>query len=131
MKNTKFIKKMARVMLTILAIMVFTTVTAASASAAEVGVTTELRAGQLSPITLSAGNTGTGVDEVDSMFENFYAFISGILHIVGALITLYGLLQIGMSVSQHDPSQRMQGFLFLAGGVIILFSPEILTMIQG
>lgn len=131
MKNTKFIKKMARVMLTILAIMVFATVTATSASAAEASARTELRASRLSHITLSAGNNGTGVDEIDSMFDNTYDFIAGVLRFVGIIVCAFGILQLALSVSAHDSTQRIQGFLALATGIIILFSPEILNFIRG
>lgn len=31
----------------------------------------------------------------------------------------------------HDPSQRSNGFLTLAGGIVITFSKEILTLITG
>jgi hypothetical protein len=34
-----------------------------------------------------------------------------------------------MSFQSHDPSQRSQGFLCLAGGLIIVFAKSILTAI--
>ena len=41
----------------------------------------------------------------------------------------------GVSVSiilkSHDPSQRANGFLTLAGGVVITFAKEILNLITG
>ena len=36
-----------------------------------------------------------------------------------------------LSLKSHDPSQRANGFLTLAGGVIITFAKEILTLITG
>ena len=32
---------------------------------------------------------------------------------------------------KHDPSQRSNGFLTLAGGIVITFAKEILTLITG
>ena len=33
----------------------------------------------------------------------------------------FGIVQIGLSLKSHDPSQRANGFLTLAGGVVITF----------
>ena len=41
----------------------------------------------------------------------------------------FGIVQVGLSLKSHDPSQRANGFLTLAGGVIITFAKEILTLI--
>ena len=43
----------------------------------------------------------------------------------------FGIVQIGFSLKSHDPSQRANGFLTLAGGVVITFAKEILTLITG
>ena len=37
----------------------------------------------------------------------------------------------GLSFQSHDPSQRSNGFLTLAGGVVITFAKEILNLIVG
>ena len=39
-------------------------------------------------------------------------------------------VQVGLSLKSHDPSQRSNGFLTLAGGVIITFAKEILDLIM-
>ena len=44
---------------------------------------------------------------------------------------IFGIVQVGLSLKSHDPSQRANGFLTLAGGVIITFAKEILTLITG
>lgn len=41
------------------------------------------------------------------------------------------IVQVGLSFQSHDPSQRSNGFLTLAGGVIITFAKEILNLIVG
>ena len=43
----------------------------------------------------------------------------------------FGIVQVGLSLKSHDPSQRANGFLTLAGGIIITFAKEILTLITG
>ena len=37
--------------------------------------------------------------------------------------------EVGLSLQSHDPSQRSQGFLTLAGGLVITFAKEILDLI--
>ena len=51
--------------------------------------------------------------------------------IVGMILLGFGIVQVGLSLKSHDPSQRANGFLTLAGGVIITFAKEILTLITG
>ena len=55
----------------------------------------------------------------------------GLVRAVGMIMLGFGILQIGLSLKSHDPSQRANGFLTLAGGVVITFAKEILTLITG
>ena len=43
----------------------------------------------------------------------------------------FGIVQIGLSLKPHEPTQRGNGFLTLAGGVVITFAKEILNLIVG
>jgi len=47
------------------------------------------------------------------------------------MILGFGIVQIGLSFKSHDPTQRANGFLTLAGGVVITFTKEILNLIAG
>ena len=58
-------------------------------------------------------------------------FIFGLIRAIGMILLGFGIVQIGLSLKSHDPSQRANGFLTLAGGVIITFAKEILTLIAG
>ena len=51
--------------------------------------------------------------------------------IFGLILLGFGIVQVGLSLKSHDPSQRANGFLPLAGGIIITFAKEILTLITG
>lgn len=73
----------------------------------------------------------TGVTEVDTMLNNLSSLITGIVKVIGGVLCIYGILQVGMSFTSHDPSQRIQGLMCIAGAIIIFFSPEILAAIQG
>jgi len=63
--------------------------------------------------------------------NNLSNFIFGFIRAIGLIILGFGIVQIGLSLKSHDPSQRANGFLTLAGGIIITFTREILTLITG
>ena len=64
-------------------------------------------------------------------YNNFSNFIFGLIRAVGMIILGFGIVQIGMSLKSHDPSQRANGIMTLAGGVVITFAKEILSVITG
>ena len=51
--------------------------------------------------------------------------------IFGLILLGWGIVQVGLSFQSHDPSQRSNGFLTLAGGIVITFAKEILNLIVG
>ena len=55
----------------------------------------------------------------------------GLIRAVGMIIMGFAVVQIGLSLKFHDPTQRANGFLTLAGGVVITFAKEILNLITG
>lgn len=63
--------------------------------------------------------------------NNLSDFIFGVIRAIGLILLGFGIVQVGMSLKSHDPSQRATGFLTLAGGVIITFAKEILNLITG
>ena len=63
--------------------------------------------------------------------NNLSQFIFGLIRAIGMILLGFGIVQVGLSLKSHDPSQRANGFLTLAGGIIITFTKEILTMITG
>lgn len=62
-----------------------------------------------------------------SVINNLSDFIFGLIRAVGLILLGWGIVQVGLSLQ----SQRSNGFLTLAGGVIITFAKEILTLITG
>lgn len=77
--------------------------------------------------------SGTIVFATDPLgvINNLSEFIFGLIRAVGMIILAFGIVQVGMSLKSHDPSQRANGFLTLAGGVVITFAKEILNLITG
>ena len=66
-----------------------------------------------------------------TVINNLSEFIFSLIRALGLILLGFGIVQVGLSLKSHDPSQRANGFLTLAGGVIITFTKEILTMITG
>ena len=61
--------------------------------------------------------------------NNLSTFIFGLIRAEGLILLGWGIVQVGLSLQSHDPSQRSNGFLTLAGGIIITFAKEILDLI--
>ena len=66
-----------------------------------------------------------------TVVNNLSDFIFGLIRAVGLILLGGGIVQVGLSLQSHDPSQRSNGFLTLAGGIVITFAKEILTLITG
>lgn len=66
-----------------------------------------------------------------AVVNNLSEFIFGLIRAIGMIMLGFGIVQVGLSLKSHDPSQRANGFLTLAGGVIITFAKEILNLITG
>ena len=64
-----------------------------------------------------------------STVNKLSTFIFSLIRAIGLILLGLGIMQVGLSLKSHDPSQRANGFLTLAGGVIITFTKEILNMI--
>ena len=54
-----------------------------------------------------------------------------LIRAIGLILLGFGILQIGLALKSHDASQRANGILTVAGGIVITFTREILTLITG
>ena len=70
-------------------------------------------------------------DDPLTVVNNLSTFIFGLIRAVGLILLGWGIVQVGLSLQSHDPSQRSNGFLTLAGGIVITFAKEILDLIVG
>ena len=66
-----------------------------------------------------------------TVVNNLSNFMFGLIRAVGLILLGFGIVQVGLSLKSHDPSQRANGFLTVAGGIIITFAKEILNLITG
>ena len=51
-----------------------------------------------------------------------------LIRAIGLILLGFGILQVGLSLKSHDPSQRANGMLTVAGGIVIVFTKEILNL---
>lgn len=70
-------------------------------------------------------------DDPLTVVNNLSDFIFGLVRAIGMILLGFGVVQIGLSLKSHDPSSRANGFMTLAGGIVITFAKEILTIITG
>ncbi len=79
---------------------------------------------------LPAFAAGGGGDPL-TIVTNLSDFIFSLIRAVGLILLGFGILQMGLSFKSHDPSQRANGILTIAGGIVITFTKEILNLITG
>lgn len=90
-----------------------------------------LAAAVMAVILLTATTAFAAEDDPLQVVNNLSDFIFGMIRAIGVILVGFGIVQIGMSLKSHDPSQRANGFLTFFGGVVIMFAKEILTLITG
>lgn len=66
-----------------------------------------------------------------TVVNNFSDFMFGMIRAIGMILLGFGIVQVGLSLKSHDPSQRANGFMTVAGGNVITFAKEILNIIVG
>ena len=82
-------------------------------------------------LVFGMSTTAFAADDPLTVVNNLSDFIFGLIRAIGMILLGFGIVQVGLSLKSHDPSQRANGFLTLAGGIIITFAKEILTLITG
>lgn len=82
-------------------------------------------------VSMMAVSVFAAEDDPVAVVNNLSDFMFGLVRAVGMIMLGFAVVQIGLSLKSHDPSQRANGFLTLAGGVVITFAKEILTLITG
>lgn len=66
-----------------------------------------------------------------AVVNNFSEFMFGLIRAIGMILPGLGIVQVGLSLKSHDPSQKANGFMTVAGEIIITFVKEILNIIVG
>jgi hypothetical protein len=73
-------------------------------------------------LVFSITTTAFATDDPIQVVNNLSEFIFGLIRAIGIILLAFGIVQVGLSLKSHDPSQRANGFLTLAGGIIITFA---------
>ena len=82
-------------------------------------------------LTFSLATTAFADGDPITVVNNLSDFIFGLIRAIGIILLGFGVLQLGLSLKSHDPSQRANGMLTIAGGIVITFTKEILSLITG
>ena len=85
----------------------------------------------VSSLALVPAGAAFAVTDPLAAVENLSTFIFGLIRAIGLILLGFGVVQVGLSLKSHDPSQRANGMLTIAGGIVITFTKEILTLITG
>lgn len=67
-------------------------------------------------------NIETGLGNLTSLFVI-------IVRAIGAIFALIGVVNLAGSFASHDPSQRLQGILTFASGLLVIFAPDIINWV--
>ena len=70
--------------------------------------------------------TGKAGGDPLAVVNNLSDFIFALIRAIGIILLGLGIMQVGLSLKSHD-----NGFLTLAGGIVITFTKEILNLIIG
>ena len=70
-------------------------------------------------------------DDPLSVVTSLSDFIFSLIRAVGLILLGYGILQVGLSLQSHDPSQRSNGTLPSAGCLVLPFPTEPLPLTTG
>ena len=82
-------------------------------------------------LVFSVATVAFADDDPIQVVNKLSEFIFGLIRAVGIILLGFGVLQLGLSLKSHDPSQRANGMLTIASGIVITFTKEILTLITG
>ena len=63
------------------------------------------------------------------VINNLSDLIFEMIRSIGMILLAFGIVQVGLAMKSHDASQRANGFMTLAGGIVITFTKEILEFI--
>lgn len=72
---------------------------------------------------------GSGVSEVDTAGRTILNIVFFIVRVFGAVVAMWGAVEMGLGIKAQDPVQRANGVKGLLGGIIILFSKEIISVV--
>jgi hypothetical protein len=76
-------------------------------------------------LLVTAGPAFAAPGDPSTTIANFANIMSGVVTAVGVIVVIWGAVQVGLSIQSQDASQRTQGMLAIAGGIVIAAAPWI------
>ena len=68
-------------------------------------------------------------NDVTDILNNLVDLLFDIIRLVGVIGLIWGVVTFAMSITGHDPSQRIQGTITIAASLLLIFVKSILTAI--
>jgi len=80
----------------------------------------------------SAGNvlatdTSAATAPLDRLTDILFSIVSGL----GVIALIFGVVQLALSFKGHDPQQKMQAAIAIAGGILLIAIKPIVSTIKG
>ena len=72
----------------------------------------------LAVVLFCFSTTAFAADDPIAVVNNLSNFIFGLVRAIGMILIGYGIVQIGLSLKSHDPSQRANGIMTVAGALL-------------
>ena len=64
-----------------------------------------------------------------AVISNTNEYLFKVLSYIGTFMLGYGVVQLGLSLKSHDPSQKDTGIMYIASGAMITFTKQIVDLI--
>lgn len=82
-------------------------------------------------MVVSLAITSFAAKDAMSQVNSLKDFLFNLMTTIGAVLIGFGVVQLGLSLKSHDPSQRGNAILTVAGGIVIACIKPIVTLITG
>ena len=72
----------------------------------------------------------TAIDAQDSIktsFATLFDIVSAIVSAIGAVVLLWGFFEWGISIQSNDPVMQSSAFKRIAGGLVMVLAPQLIS----
>ncbi|MEE1079391.1 MAG: hypothetical protein UIC64_10140 [Agathobacter sp.] len=82
----------------------------------------------LAEITKAPGAAGTDVTAITSKIDILFSLIAAVFNGFGLIFLLWGIFEWGIAYCSGQGGMEAQSFKRIAGGLVILVSPDLVTL---
>lgn len=80
-------------------------------------------------VACASGGNGNNMDQVTAKFNTLKDIVTAIVSGVGVIVTLWGISEWGMAFQGQDGTMQAHSFKRIAGGLIMILAPQILSIL--